>query len=267
MQSQLGIIIHVNFHRVLAELFAHRTNFLAQGGTEHHHLLLVRSHTENFLDITAHVQRLQDAITLIQHEVFDIIQLESFLPCQSQHTTRGSNHNVRTIILEHVPVCLDSYASIEHGSLYFWQILGEPLILMCNLEGQFTCVAQNQNANLILPRWECVRIQLVQGCQDKHRRLSHATLGLAHNVHTKHSLGDTFMLDFRWVLKTAINNCAETFRLENEVLKTGGVDSYIVTLLRFFALGIGSLLGGDILLFFLFVVVDEILIFFVVRHV
>jgi len=37
------------------------------------------------------------------------------------------------------------------------------------------------------------------------------------------------MLDFRWVLKTAINNCAETFRLENEVLKTGGVDSYIVT--------------------------------------
>jgi hypothetical protein len=37
------------------------------------------------------------------------------------------------------------------------------------------------------------------------------------------------MLDFRRVLKTAINNCTEALRLENKVLETGGMDSYIVT--------------------------------------
>ena len=40
---------------ILHELSADWSDLFAQGGTEHHDLLLMRSHTENLLDISAHV--------------------------------------------------------------------------------------------------------------------------------------------------------------------------------------------------------------------
>mmetsp|Transcript_24460 Transcript_24460/g.43850 ORF Transcript_24460/g.43850 Transcript_24460/m.43850 type:complete len:202 (-) Transcript_24460:944-1549(-) len=186
-------------------------------------------HAENFLDITTHIKRLQDSITLIQNKVLNMIQLECLLPRQSQNTSRGAHHNVRTIILNHIPVGLDGNPTIEYRSLHFRQILGEPLVLVRNLEGQFTSVTENQHTDLILPRRECIGIQLVESCQHKNSRLTHTTLGLADDIHTEDSLGDAFMLDFGGVLETAIDNGAEAFRFENKVLETGGVDSYIVT--------------------------------------
>jgi hypothetical protein len=52
---------------------------------------------------------------------------------------------------------------------------------------------------------------------------------LANNIHTENSLWDAFVLDLRGMLETAINNGSEAFGLENEILETGRVDSYIVT--------------------------------------
>jgi hypothetical protein len=52
---------------------------------------------------------------------------------------------------------------------------------------------------------------------------------LADDIHTEDGLGDAFMLHFGGVLETAINNSAEAFGFENEVLETGRVDSYVVT--------------------------------------
>lgn len=40
---------------VVHEFSADRANFLAEGGTEHHHLFVVRRGLEDFLDIAAHV--------------------------------------------------------------------------------------------------------------------------------------------------------------------------------------------------------------------
>lgn len=40
---------------ILHELSADWTDLFAQGGAEHHHLLLMGSHTENLLDVSAHV--------------------------------------------------------------------------------------------------------------------------------------------------------------------------------------------------------------------
>lgn len=40
---------------ILHELSADWTDLFTQGGAEHHDLLLVGSHTENLLDISAHV--------------------------------------------------------------------------------------------------------------------------------------------------------------------------------------------------------------------
>lgn len=40
---------------ILHELSADWTDLFAQGGAEHHHLLLMRSHTEDLLHVSAHV--------------------------------------------------------------------------------------------------------------------------------------------------------------------------------------------------------------------
>lgn len=37
------------------------------------------------------------------------------------------------------------------------------------------------------------------------------------------------MLNFRGMLKTTVDNGTETFRFEDKVFETGGVDSYIMT--------------------------------------
>jgi hypothetical protein len=40
---------------VLHKLLAHGSNFLAQGGTEHHNLLVVRGSSEDVLDVFTHI--------------------------------------------------------------------------------------------------------------------------------------------------------------------------------------------------------------------
>jgi hypothetical protein len=52
---------------------------------------------------------------------------------------------------------------------------------------------------------------------------------LADDIHAEDGLGDTFMLDFGGMFKATIDDGTETFRLENEVLETGGVDTNVVT--------------------------------------
>lgn len=55
VKGELGVLIDVVLGRVLHELSADRLDFLGKGGREHHHLLLLRSSTENILHISAHV--------------------------------------------------------------------------------------------------------------------------------------------------------------------------------------------------------------------
>ena len=83
MESQLGVVVDVNLHRILAKLLAYRTDFLAESGTEHHHLLLMWGHAKDLLHVTTHVKGLKDAIALVQDEVLDVVQLEGLLPGQS----------------------------------------------------------------------------------------------------------------------------------------------------------------------------------------
>jgi hypothetical protein len=74
---------------------------------------------------------------------------------------------------------------------------------------------------------------------------------LADNITTQNSLGDGFMLDFRGMFETSIDNGSKQFWLEQKVLETRSVDTYVVTL---FAIRFGSTTGcvlgdtGDFLL-------------------
>ena len=55
MQSELGLIVNVNFKRITHELLADGSDLLRQCGAEHHHLLLRRCGSEDFLNVAAHV--------------------------------------------------------------------------------------------------------------------------------------------------------------------------------------------------------------------
>lgn len=55
MQGELGLVVNVDLERVLHEFLADRSNFLGQGGAEHHNLLLSWCVSEDLLDIAAHV--------------------------------------------------------------------------------------------------------------------------------------------------------------------------------------------------------------------
>ena len=68
-------------------------------------------------------------------------------------------------------------------------ILGETLVLLGNLIGQFARVAQNQDGYLPVHR-----IQLLEGRQDEDGRLAHTRLGLAKHVHAQDRLRNAFVL-------------------------------------------------------------------------
>jgi len=55
VEGQLGFVVDEDFHGILHEFFADRSDFLRQSGGEHHYLLFMRSLTEDLLDISSHV--------------------------------------------------------------------------------------------------------------------------------------------------------------------------------------------------------------------
>jgi len=55
VQGELGLVIHIDLERRLHKLLANRSDLLRESSGKHHHLLLLRSGTENLLYITTHV--------------------------------------------------------------------------------------------------------------------------------------------------------------------------------------------------------------------
>jgi hypothetical protein len=75
--------------------------------------------------------------------------------------------------------------------LNIWHVLGESLILLADLESQFTSVAHDQAVNHIFGRF-----QLLQSSQHKDSSFTHTRLGLAQNVHSQHCLWDALVLNY-----------------------------------------------------------------------
>ena len=229
VEGELGVIVDVNLHWVLTELAADRADLLAQGGREHHDLLLVGGHAEDLLDVTTHLERFQDTIALVEDKMLDVVELEGLLLGKAEDTTRGTDDDVGAVVLENVAVGLDGNTTVENSCLDLRKVLGETLVLVSDLEGKLTSVAEDEDGDLVLTGGEGAGVQLVQSGQDEHGRLTHTGLGLADDVHTKDGLGDALVLDLGRMLETAIDDGTEAFRLEDEILETGGMDAYIVT--------------------------------------
>ena len=99
-------------------------------------------------------------------------------------------------------------------------VLGEPLVLFTDLEGQLPGVAHDQDGDLAVGG-----LDLLESGQDEDGRLSHAGLGLAQDVHAQHGLRDALVLHLGRVLKAAVDDCAQQLRLEEEVTEAGRVDA------------------------------------------
>jgi len=229
VEGELGVVVDVDLHGVLAELAADRADLLAQGGGEHHDLLLVGGHAEDLLDVAAHFQGFQDAIALVEDEMLDVIELEGLLLGKAEDAAGSTDDDVGAVVLEDVTVGLDGDTAIEDGGLDLGKVLGEALVLVGDLEGKLPSVANDQDGNLVLTGGEGAGVELVQSGQDEDGRLTHTGLGLANDVHAEDGLGDALVLDLGGVLETAIDDGAEAFGLEDKILETGGMDAYIVT--------------------------------------
>lgn len=211
VESEFGVVIHVDLERVPHELLANRPNLLRERSAEHHNLLVSRSRTENFLDVTAHVYSrrqwsatvhlrrkktrtnlIQHFVTFVKNECLDVAQGELFVADQSIQTTRSTNDDVgeRFLVGKNFDVLLDRSTSVEYRSLHIGKVLAEPSILVLDLVCQFTSVAHNKDG--ALPRNS---LQLVKSRQDENRGLSETRLGLAENVDVQNSGRNADLLD------------------------------------------------------------------------
>jgi len=233
VEGELGVIVDVNLHGVLAELAADRADLLAQCGGEHHDLLLVGGHAEDLLNVTTHFERLKDTIALVEDEMLDVIKLEGLLLGKTEDAAGSANDDVGAIVLEDITVGLDGDTTIEDGGLHLGKVLGEALVLVSDLEGKLASVAEDEDRNLILAGGEGAGVQLMQSGQNEDGRLTHTGLGLTDDVHAEDGLGDALVLHLGRMLETAIDDGTETFGLEDEILETGGMNTYIVTSVKF----------------------------------
>ena len=90
---------------------------LAEGGGEHHHLLLVRSGSEDLLDISPHVQLLQHLVALVQDEMLQILQWELLALDEGENPAGSSHNNMRTVALQNLLVFRDRHSSEKHPNL------------------------------------------------------------------------------------------------------------------------------------------------------
>ena len=70
------------------------------------------------------------------------------------------------------------------------EVLGEPLVLFADLEGQLAGVAHDDDRHLAVDR-----LQLLQRGQHEDGSLAHSRLCLAQDVHAEDSLRDALVLD------------------------------------------------------------------------
>lgn len=176
-QSTSEVVTHV-----LHELLARWPNLLRQRGREHHHLLMMRRSAENVLHITTHIDLLQHLVALIQNKVLHAASLQALVTNESVHATRRAHDDMRALglILEDRLVVGDRGTAIENGGAHARHVLGEPSVFIPDLVGQFTRVTQDDHAHVSVHR-----LDLLQGSQDEHSRLSHTRLCLTDDIHAQ----------------------------------------------------------------------------------
>ncbi|KAH3685471.1 hypothetical protein WICPIJ_003554 [Wickerhamomyces pijperi] len=125
------------------------SDLLGQSGREEHDLLFVRSGTEDLLDVTSHGNTFQHLVTLVNDEVLDVVQSDGLVSQQGVQTAWCGNNNVWSglWVLQQLGVVLDWSTTVENSSADFWHVLGETLVFVTDLVGQFTGVTDDNGGD------------------------------------------------------------------------------------------------------------------------
>ena len=68
--------------------------------------------------------------------MLDVLGVEGLVLDQGQDSPRGTHHDVRAVVLQHLLVLLDADTTKEDRDLDVVKVLAESLVLLVNLEGQ-----------------------------------------------------------------------------------------------------------------------------------
>mmetsp|Transcript_9342 Transcript_9342/g.40993 ORF Transcript_9342/g.40993 Transcript_9342/m.40993 type:complete len:344 (+) Transcript_9342:410-1441(+) len=190
VEGELGLVVDVNLHRVVHELFAHGANLLGQRRGKHHDLLVVRGHLEDLLDVRAHVELLEHLIALVEDEVAALLERDVAVLGQRLAAAGGGDDDARGLLLELRLLLLDVDAAEDDGDVHRGEVRAEALELVLDLVRQLARVAEDQRANLARDG-----LELLEDREHEHRGLAHAGLGLADDIHAQDRLGDALVLN------------------------------------------------------------------------
>lgn len=152
----------------------------------------MRGSPENVLNIPAHVDLLEDLVTLVNDKVLDTRNLEALVANEGVHATRGTDKDVGALglVLEHGLVLGDGSTTVDDTGSNIGHVFGKSGVLVADLVGKLSGVAENKNRDLAIDG-----LDLLKSGKDKDGGLTHTGLGLADDVHAKDRLGDAFLLD------------------------------------------------------------------------
>ena len=86
-------------------------------------------------------------VALVQNEVFDFGGVQGLVPDEGIEATRGGYNNVRAfrLVTEELGVLGDGSSTEESAHSDLWHVLGEPVVLVANLEGKLASVTQHED--------------------------------------------------------------------------------------------------------------------------
>ena len=130
-------------------------------------------------------------VALVQYKVLDTLCVETLVPSKGIETAWGGDDNMGALGgLEEFLILLNGSSTIEDGSADVGHVLGESEVLIADLEGEFTGVAEYDDRDAVFC-W----VELLEGSEDEDGSLSVTRLGLAEDVHAEDRLRDAFLLD------------------------------------------------------------------------
>ena len=248
VQSQLAFVFNEHFGGVAHKLTARVSDFARQRRSEHEHLLVVRSHLENLLNVRAHGHVVKHLVALVQNEHLQVVQRQSLVADQSQDTSGRTHYNVRSLVtLEQLLLHSDGLASVDHLSSHVGHELGKTSEFALDLVSKLTSVAHDQGRARV-----GVLAQALQHVQHKDGSFAHSRHSLAEHIHTEDSLRNALLLHVGGVFETAVNDGLLEFRLEEHVLERGGVNANVASRLGGSAVFVAGIFTS---LFFEYVVV------------
>jgi len=144
----------------------------------------------------------QHFIAFVQHEVFHVLSIQDFVSCEGIQPPWRGDYDMGTPILVSKNFCVfgNRRASIKSADANVRHVLGEPRVLVFDLESKFTCMAKDDYRDLPIHR-----LQLLECCKNKHSSFPMTGFGLTKYVHAKNCLRNTFLLDWTIISRYVVS--------------------------------------------------------------